>query len=72
MAFMRYDRVLALHRLGRLEEATAALRAASHDYPEVLRMLLAAKQKQHRMSPHGITVGGKDDAWIYRQAYLEL
>lgn len=69
---MRYNRALALYRLGRTEEAGEALRAARRDYPEVLRMLLAANPRQPRLSPHGISIGGKDEAWFYRQEYLDL
>lgn len=72
MAAMEYDRVLALHALGRLDEAAAALRRASQDSPEVLRMLLAANPRQPKMNPGYVSVGGKDEAWLYRQDYLEL
>jgi len=71
-AAMQYNRTLALYRLDRIKEAAEALRAAKRDYPEVLRMLLAANPKQPRLSPHGISVGGKDEAWVYRLAHLEL
>lgn len=72
MASMQHNRALALYRLDRLKEATEALRAAKREYPEVLRMLLAAKPKQPRLSPHGISVGGKDEAWFYRQGHYEV
>jgi tetratricopeptide (TPR) repeat protein len=72
MASMQYNRALALHHLGRAQEATDALRAAKREYPEVLRMLLAAKAKQPRLSPYSVTVGGKDEAWLYREEHLDL
>lgn len=72
MAALQYTRALALFRLGRTQQAVEALRAAKRDYPEVLRMLLAANPKQPRLSPYGVTLGGKDEAWVYRQEHIGL
>jgi len=69
---MSLNRILALHRLDRLEEAGTALRAAAEHHGTAIRMLLADNPRQPRLSEHGITMGGKDEAWLYRQTHLHL
>ncbi|MCI0546568.1 MAG: hypothetical protein L0027_04730, partial [Candidatus Rokubacteria bacterium] len=66
-----FGRALALWRLGRLEEAKAQLRAAAQETPRTARALVAAKMRQPEMSPYGITIGGEDEAWIYREEMWE-
>lgn len=63
-----YGRPLALFRLGRLEEATQALHDAVRQSPKVARYLLAERCRRPRIDPHGIRLGGDDEAWLYREA----
>ncbi|ERS85700.1 SEC-C metal-binding domain-containing protein [Halomonas sp. PBN3] len=63
----RYGRVLALIRLNRLHEAKEALATAYQALPKVLNYLVASKRKAPRLDPHGITIGGTDQAWYYRE-----
>jgi tetratricopeptide (TPR) repeat protein len=72
MAATLFDRALALHILGRAEEATAALRLAAGCCPHVLPTLVAANPKRPRLDPAWVTVGGKDEAWLYREAMLPV
>jgi len=67
-----FNRALALFMLGRNDEAGQALRAAMARNPKVLPMLLASKPKPVRSKGAFIEVGGKEEAWLYREAYLPL
>ena len=71
-ASTEYGRVLALFAAGRLDEAEAALKLAAARSPKVWKMLHAANPKAPRINPHGITVGGDDEAYEYRKHHLEL
>ncbi|MGH6950513.1 MAG: hypothetical protein ACREH4_06555, partial [Vitreimonas sp.] len=62
----RFGRVLALLRLKRLTEAEDALRSARHALPKVMPYLLPARVKRPKLSEHGVTIGGADQAWLYR------
>jgi tetratricopeptide (TPR) repeat protein len=66
------NRILALHRLGRLDEAVEALRAAGERHKVAIDMLLAEKPAKPRASGYGIAIGGKDEAWLYREAHRSL
>lgn len=70
MAATLFDRALALHMLGRVDEATAALRLAAERCPHVLPTLFAANPKRPRIDPRWVSVGGRDEAWLYREAML--
>jgi tetratricopeptide (TPR) repeat protein len=67
----RFGRGLALWRLGRTEEAKAQLSAAARETPATARALIAKKMREPEMSPYGVTVGGEDEAWLYREEMLE-
>ncbi len=67
-----FGRALALWRLGRLEEANAQLSATAKESPRTARALVAAEMREPDMSPYGITIGGEDEAWIYRVEMLEV
>jgi hypothetical protein len=62
----RFGCVLALFRLKRVSEAEAALRAARDELPKVVPYLLPARIKRPQLSEVGVTMGGDDQAWIYR------
>ena len=62
-----YGRVLALYRLGRLDEAAAALDEAKRDLPLVPDYLLRKRVETPELNEFGVELGGKDQAWLYRQ-----
>jgi tetratricopeptide (TPR) repeat protein len=66
-----YGRVLALYRSRRLDEAREALIAARNYLPKVTDFLVKPSVKKPKMSTFGVTVGGDDQAWLYREAMLE-
>lgn len=72
MAATLFDRALALHTLGRVEEAAVALRLAAGRCPHVLPTLFAANPKRPRIDPGWVSMGGKDEAWFYREAMLSV
>ncbi|EWH02962.1 SEC-C metal-binding domain-containing protein [Halomonas sp. BC04] len=72
LAEPHYGRVLALVRLGRLYEAEKALQTAHQALPKVLTYLIANKRKPPKLDPDGMTIGGADQAWYYREAMREV
>jgi tetratricopeptide (TPR) repeat protein len=65
---VQFGRSLALWRLGQRDRAEPALRKAAARRPEVVRYLLAKRPKRPPIDPDGFSIiGGKDEAWIYRQ-----
>jgi tetratricopeptide (TPR) repeat protein len=62
----RFGRVLALLRLKRLAEAEEALRTARAALPKTMRYLLAGRIKRPTLRDDSVTIGGDDQAWIYR------
>jgi len=69
---MTLNRILALYRLDRRGQALQELNDAAGYHAVAIKMLLAADPKPPRMSDTGITVGGKDEAWLYRIAHRPL
>jgi len=67
-----FNRPLALFMLARHVEAERALRAATAFSPNVLPMLVAANPKAPRSDGQFLRVGGKEEAWIYREAHRAL
>ncbi len=61
-----YGQVLALYRLQRLEEAQTALGVAMKVLPKVAHYLTAKRVRKPKLDPMGVTFGGDDQAWIYR------
>ena len=56
-------------------EASTAIRttrAAAASLPEVRRYLLREKAKRPEISHIGVTLGGKDQAWIYREEMRDV
>ena len=62
-----YGRALALFRLGRVDEANAAVQDAVGDLPKVPRYLLAKRVRKPKIDSVGVRMGGDDQAWLYRQ-----
>lgn len=72
LADLAYGEVLALYRLGEQEGARAALRTAARRLPRVPHYLTRKRVKQPRLSPLGMTPGGEDQAWLYREAMRDV
>lgn len=62
-----YGQVLALYRLGRIDEAADALCRAKKSLPKVVRHLTADQIRKPRIDAMGVRAGGDDEAWLYRQ-----
>ncbi len=62
-----YGGALALFRLGRRDDADAAIREAIGDLPKVAQFLLAKRVRRPKIDPIGVRVGGDDQAWLYRK-----
>lgn len=71
-AELAYGRVLALAMLERDAEAAQALEAARQAWPKVWATLTAAKPRKPKLNPEQVSVGGDDEAWLYRERYLPL
>lgn len=63
---VNYGRALALFALGRREQADVALGEAVDHSPLVAEYLLRARVARPEFHGPGITVGGPDEAWLYR------
>jgi tetratricopeptide (TPR) repeat protein len=72
LADLAYGEVLALYRLGQQEGARAALRTAARRLPRVPHYLTRKRVKQPMLSPLGMTPGGEDQAWLYREAMRDV
>lgn len=59
--------ILAARRCGRAGEALSMLSDAAKRCSEAVTMLLAENPKPPKSSGDWITLGGKDEAWLYRQ-----
>jgi hypothetical protein len=71
-AFTAFGRALALFANGQLVEAENALDDARLKSPKVWKMLNVANPKPARCQGPGFQVGGDDEAWAYRERYLDL
>lgn len=69
---MRYARVLALHQLGRLADASAALAAARQAAPRILTTLIAVRPRQPDGDGDDLQPSADDEAWYYRMDWLPL
>ncbi|MHB1290705.1 MAG: SEC-C metal-binding domain-containing protein [Sulfuricella sp.] len=72
MPDIAFGQVLALFKLGRKGEALTALVEANAHLPEVVPMLLKDNPRQPKSESLGMRIGGKDQAWHYRQEALAL
>ncbi len=66
-ADIAYGRALALYRLKDEKEARLALDTAMDRLPKVVRYLIRKRIRQPKLSAQGISIGGDDQAWIYRE-----
>ncbi len=66
-----YGRILALYRLGRLDEAREALTLAMEDLSLTVEFLVKPKVKRPKLSEYGVKIGGEDQAWFYREEMLD-
>jgi tetratricopeptide (TPR) repeat protein len=66
-AELLYGGVLALYRQNRKGEALTRLMKAGEKLPLVLEYLLKEKVPKPSLREGRITIGGKDQAWIYRE-----
>ncbi len=67
MAETRFGHVLALYRLGDLAGAADRLSGAADHLPMVKDYLLRKSAAKPKLNPQRIRIGGKDQAWIYRE-----
>lgn len=72
LADLAYGEVLALYRLGREERARTVLKTAIRRLPRIPRYLTRKRIKQPRLDPLGVTLGGEDQAWLYREAMRDV
>ncbi|KVW92761.1 SEC-C metal-binding domain-containing protein [Thiobacillus denitrificans] len=72
MAIMQYGHILALYMAGRMDEALALLKQTHADFPEVGKMLVAANPRRPQIREGMVSVGGKDEAWFYREDNLDI
>lgn len=72
LADLAYGEVLALYRLGLEDRARLVLNTAIRRLPRIPRYLTRKRIKQPRLSPLGITPGGDDQAWLYREAMRDV
>ncbi|MEW5967988.1 MAG: SEC-C metal-binding domain-containing protein [Pseudomonadota bacterium] len=69
---MQYGGILALFMAGKIEAAARQLKQTARAYPEIARMLLSASPRRPALNPGFSTLGGKDEAWYYREANLDV
>lgn len=72
MPEIAFGRVLAHYRQGELGAAADALHAANQTNPHIISTLRNKQAPQPPISEHGITVGGMDQAWLYREQMRDL
>lgn len=69
---MQYGGILALYMAGKIEEAARQLKQTARAYPEIASMLLSASPRRPALDPGYSTLGGKDEAWYYREDNLDV
>ncbi len=67
LAATRFGRVLALYRLGRQREARDAALTAHAALPLVRDYLVRKRVREPAIDGFGFSVGGADQAWLYRE-----
>jgi len=71
LAETRYGKVLAHYRLGDLASAEKILQSTLIDLPLVAKYLVKTRVAQPELSDFGISYGGEDQAWFYRDEMRE-
>lgn len=69
---MQYGGILALYMAGKIEAAALQLKQTARAYPEIASMLLNANPRRPALNPAFSTLGGKDEAWYYREDNLDV
>lgn len=69
---MQYGGILALYMAGKIEDAARQLNETARRYPEIAKMLLRANPRCPSLNPGFSTLGGKDEAWYYREDNLDV
>ena len=69
---VRLDRALALFLLDQHADAGAALSEVVAQSPDALPMLLATTAKRPRGAYGYVTLGSKEEAWLYRDSHRHL
>lgn len=59
--------LLALYKLGRLDEARARIKATKKHFKRIFREILKTDHQQPELTPGRVRVGGDDEAWFYWQ-----
>ncbi len=72
MCAVPLNHVLALYLNNQQAEALARLKSIATDFDVAIKMLLAKSPKQPPADKYGIRIGGKQEAWIYRDETLKL
>ncbi|MDN5864478.1 MAG: SEC-C domain-containing protein [Gammaproteobacteria bacterium] len=72
MVDVLYGRALALFGLGKKTEATRLLREAVEERPKVADYLIRKSPRQPKLSTFGVTPGGDDEAWLYREEMRDV
>lgn len=72
LADLPYGEVLALYRLGQEALAYQALKSAVRYLPRVPMYLMPKRIKQPSPNPRGVTVGGDEQAWLYRESMRDV
>ena len=70
VAELTFALILALDR--HVVDATIDLRAAANTHPRAVKALLAEKANKPKAHGFGVTIGGAEEAWLYREAHREL
>lgn len=72
MCAVPLNHVLALYLNNQHAEALARLKTIASRFDVAIKMLLAKSPKQPPADKYGIKIGGKPEAWFYRDDTLEL
>ena len=69
---MAYGAVLALFMDKQQEAAIKLLKTTDEYFSGIRKMLLAANPRKPKLMDGMIKVGGKDEAWLYREDHLDI
>ncbi len=67
MPGLKMGALLALYKLGRLDEAKKRMTQTKKRFPLVLKEILKREHPQPELTEGRVQVGGEDEAWIYWQ-----